>query len=139
MFCPIFFDIFFLFMSNLFKPQKLIILKRIQYDLSSASTIRYRRAKVSAKVLLSMVLQDCKTDHLLQVLTGTGMFWSDSGEKGKGQRVVGGNREGYLLYICRNIVGGNFVPGKIEDASCWIPYNNTEHKFETFQTLKIEE
>jgi hypothetical protein len=37
-----------------FKPQKLVIIfKRIHHHLSSASTIRYRRAEVSAKVLLS--------------------------------------------------------------------------------------
>jgi hypothetical protein len=38
-----------------FKPQKLdIVLKIIECDLSSASTIRYRRAEVLAKVLLSI-------------------------------------------------------------------------------------
>jgi hypothetical protein len=43
------------------KPQKIdIVLKRIHYHLSSASTIRYRQAEVSAKVLLSMVLFSCK-------------------------------------------------------------------------------
>jgi hypothetical protein len=42
-------------MSMPFKPQKLdIVLKRIQRDFSSASTIRYRRAEVLAKVLLSV-------------------------------------------------------------------------------------
>jgi hypothetical protein len=68
------------------------------------------------------------------------MFWSDSGEKGKGKRVVGGHGEttDYLLYICRNKIAGNYVPGKIDYGSCWIPYNNTEYKFETWQTLKIK-
>jgi hypothetical protein len=55
MFCLIFFDFFVLFISIPFKPQKLdIVLKRIEYDLSSASTIRYQRAKVLEKVLLSI-------------------------------------------------------------------------------------
>jgi Protein of unknown function (DUF3421) len=75
----------------------------------------------------------------LQVLTGTGMFWSDSGEKGKGKRVVGGNEKGSLLYVCRNEFADNYVPGKIHEGFCWIPYNGTEHKFETWQTLKIED
>jgi hypothetical protein len=53
--CLTFFDLFALFMSMLFKPQKLdIMLKRIHYHLSSALTIRYRRAEVLAKVLLSI-------------------------------------------------------------------------------------
>jgi hypothetical protein len=44
-------DLFVLFMSIHFKPQKLdIILKIIHHHLSSASTIRYRRAEVLAKV-----------------------------------------------------------------------------------------
>jgi hypothetical protein len=48
-------EFIYLFISMLFKPQKLdIVLKRIEYDLSSASTIRYRRAEVPAKVLLSI-------------------------------------------------------------------------------------
>jgi hypothetical protein len=39
----------------LFNPQKLdTVLKRIHYHLSSESTIRYRRAEVLAKVLLSI-------------------------------------------------------------------------------------
>jgi hypothetical protein len=55
MFCLMFLDLFALFMSMLFKPQKIgIVLKRLQHDLSSASTIRYRRAEVLAKVLLSI-------------------------------------------------------------------------------------
>jgi hypothetical protein len=42
-------------MSILSKPQKLdIVLKRIHHHFSSASTIRYRRAEVLAKVLLSI-------------------------------------------------------------------------------------
>jgi hypothetical protein len=50
-----------LFMSMHFKPQKLdIILKRIEYHLSSASTIRYRRAEVLAKVLLSIDIFEFK-------------------------------------------------------------------------------
>jgi hypothetical protein len=53
----IFFYLFALFMSMHFKPQKLdIVLKKIECDLSSASTIRYRRAEVLAKVLLSIVI-----------------------------------------------------------------------------------
>jgi hypothetical protein len=41
--------------SMLFKPQKLdIVLKRIQHNISSTSTTRYRRAEVLAKVLLSV-------------------------------------------------------------------------------------
>jgi hypothetical protein len=55
MLCLIFFDLFVLFMSMHFKPQNHdIILKRIHHHLSSASTIRYRRAEVLAKVLLSI-------------------------------------------------------------------------------------
>jgi hypothetical protein len=51
----ILFELFVLFMSMHSKPQKLdIILKRIHHHLSSASTIRYRRAEVLAKVLLSI-------------------------------------------------------------------------------------
>jgi hypothetical protein len=61
-FCLIFFDLFILFMSMHFKSQKLdIILTRIQHDLSSASTIRYRRAEVPAKVLLSMFIFNVDT------------------------------------------------------------------------------
>jgi hypothetical protein len=55
MFCIIFFYLFVLFMSMHFKTQKLdIVLKRIHHDLSLALTIRYRRAEVLAKVLLSI-------------------------------------------------------------------------------------
>jgi hypothetical protein len=45
----------FICMDIHFKPQKLdIVLKRIKFHLSSASTIRYRRAEVLAKVLHSI-------------------------------------------------------------------------------------
>jgi hypothetical protein len=53
--CLTFFFLFALLMPMLFRPQKLdIMLKRIECHLSSASTIRYRRAEVLAKVLLSI-------------------------------------------------------------------------------------
>jgi hypothetical protein len=66
MLCFIFFDLFALFMSMHFKPQKLdIILKRIHHDLSSASSIRYRRAEVPAKVLLSIDIFTFKLNFVL--------------------------------------------------------------------------
>jgi hypothetical protein len=67
MLCLIFFDLFVLFLAMHFKPQKFdIILKRIHHHLSFASTIRYRRAEVPAKVLLSIdiFLRQMKTAAL---------------------------------------------------------------------------
>jgi hypothetical protein len=53
LFCIIFFGLFALFMSMHFKPQKLdIVLKKNHHHLSSALTIRYRRAEVLVKTLL---------------------------------------------------------------------------------------
>jgi hypothetical protein len=59
-------------MSMLFKPQKLdILLKRIHHRLSSASTIRYRRAEVLAKVLLSIDIFIFKPNFYQQLLRPT--------------------------------------------------------------------
>jgi hypothetical protein len=58
-------------MSILFKPQKLdIVLERIHHYLSSASTIRYRRAEVLAKVLLSIDILKLKFIKFKKFLIG---------------------------------------------------------------------
>jgi hypothetical protein len=63
-----FFGLFALFMSMHFKPQKFdIVLKRIHHRLSSASTIRYRRAEVPAKVLLSIDIIEFTFHHQKKV------------------------------------------------------------------------
>jgi hypothetical protein len=57
-------------MFRILSNEKLdIILKKIQHDLSPASTIRYRRAEVPAKVLLSIDIFELKFNlpHKLQL------------------------------------------------------------------------
>jgi Protein of unknown function (DUF3421) len=75
-----------------------------------------------------------KQNRIFQVLTGSGMFWSDSNE---GQRVFGGrNSLGETLYICKASIYGRYTPGKLHSGRCYIPYGHREHSFDSYLTLR---